>query len=122
MKQKYSVEAKEGYIHLETRGTLDIADLEAPANAALEAAKKHKIDKLLDDIREVDASELSIHMQAKSMGIIWKLRSFKKVAVIMKSSRIQSLFLSSVSALNLNATSQFKGFDNIPDAVTWLQE
>lgn len=122
MKQKYSVDAKEGYIYLETRGALDIADLEAPVNAALAAAKKHNIDKLLDDIREIDASGLSVHMQAKSMGIIWKLRSFKKVAIIMKGSRIQSLFLSSLSALNLNATSQFKGFDNVPDAVTWLQE
>ncbi len=122
MKQKYSVNAKEGYIHLETRGTLDFTDLEAPVNAALTAAQKYKVDKLLDDIREVDASGLSVHMQAKAMGVIWKLRRFKKVAIIIKGSRIQSLFLSSLSALNLNTASQFKGFDNIPDAVAWLQQ
>jgi len=118
--QQFSVKAADGYIHLKTWGALDEAQLDAPANAALALAKEKNIDKLLDDIREVDTSAVSIPMQAKSMGILWKLRAFKKVAIVMGESRVRTLFFSTLDALHLDREIKFKGFDSLDEAVAWL--
>ena len=118
--QQFSVEATDDYIHLKTWGALDESQLDAPANAALALAKEKHFDKLLDDIREVDTSNVSIPIQAKSMGILWKLRAFKKVAIVMGESRVRTLFFSTLDALHLDRETKFKGFDNIDEAIAWL--
>lgn len=120
--QKFTVEARKDYIHLETRGKLDYEHLDAPVNSALALAKEKGIDKLLDDIRKIDSSGVSISMQSKAMGIMWKLRSFKKVAIVLEGSRLQTMFFSTARALHLPLESHFKGFDNIDDAIAWLHE
>ena len=99
-----------------------MADLDASANAALPLGKELHIEKLLDDIRDIDSTEVSIHMQAKAMGIIWKLSTFKKVAIVYKGSRIQGLFFATLQVLHLHGDSRIKGFDNTPDAIAWLRE
>lgn len=120
--QRFSVQVVDNYIHLKTWGALNGQDLDAPANAALALAQKEHIDKLLDDIREIDTSGVSIPIQAKAMGIIWKLRAFKKVAIVLKGSRIRSLFFSTLDVLHLNIDAKFKGFEDEQEAIAWLQK
>jgi hypothetical protein len=120
--QQYSVEILDDYVHLRTWGPLDVNNLDAPANAALTLAKERNIEKLLDDIREVDSTNVSIPIQAKAMGILWKLRTFKKVAVVMSNSRLRDIFFSTLDAINLERDVKFKGFDDTPEAVKWLEE
>lgn len=119
---RFKVTAKNGYVLLETWGELKEEDLDAPANAALALAEEKHIDKLLDDIRNVDSSHISMTVQAKGVGILWKLRKFKKVAIIFKGEEIGWLFLSTLSAMHLNLNGKFKGFDNEPEAIQWLKE
>ncbi|HEX7963101.1 MAG TPA: STAS/SEC14 domain-containing protein [Candidatus Saccharimonadales bacterium] len=120
--QQFSVKAEDGYIHLKTWGPLDENRLDEPADAALALAKEKHIDKLVDDIREIDSSALSIPMQAKAMGILWKLRSFQKVAIVMGQSRVRTLFFSTVDTLHLDRESKFKGFDSLEEAIAWLHD
>jgi hypothetical protein len=119
--QQFSTEVKDDYILLKTWGAPDMNNLDAPVNAALALAKEKNISKLLDDIRGVDTSAVSIPMQAKAMGIIWKLRSFKKVAMVMDTGRVTTLFFSTLNALNLEHGFQFKSFHDEAEAVEWLE-
>ncbi len=118
--KQYSVAAKGDYIHLITRGVLDIKNLDAPANAALELGKKNNITKLLDDIRYVDKSFVSIPIQAKGVGILWKLRAFDKVAILFQDQDLEKMFFSTLEAIHING--KFRGFYDEAEAVAWLQE
>lgn len=116
----FSVESRDDFIHLITWGHLELETLDQPVNAALNLGKEKKIDKLLDDIRNVDASHVSVHIQAKAAGLMWKLKQFKKVAIVFKGQEMSWLFFSTLEALHLNST--FKGFDNEVEAIAWLKE
>lgn len=120
--QQFSLNVSGDYVHLKTWGPLIMDDLEAPARAALMLAQERRIDKLLDDIRDVDTSDVSMRLQAKAMGILWKLRTFKKVAIILQGSRIKNLFFSTLDVLHLSGGSTFKGFESEAEAIAWLQE
>jgi len=119
-KSQFSVEARDNYVYLVTRGPLDVENLDAPANAAIALAKKKKLDKLLDDIRYVDSSGASIAVQTKGFGVLWKLRDFKKVAIVFEGKRMEKLFFSTLGAMHL--TSKFNGFGNEADAIAWLKD
>jgi hypothetical protein len=119
--QHFSVKAEDGYIHLKTWGALDEERLDEPANAALALAKEKNIYKLVDDIREVDTSGVSIPMQAKSMGILWKLRAFEKVAIVTSQSRILTMFFSTLDAIHLERDTKFKGFETPEAAIAWVR-
>jgi hypothetical protein len=121
-KGQFSVEIVDDYVHLKTWGALDVDNLDAPANAALALAKEHNIDKLIDDIRDIDTTGVSIPIQTKSMGILWKLRAFRKVAIVLEGSRMQTLFFSTIDVLHLNREAKFKGFEDTAEAVEWLKE
>lgn len=118
--KKYSVEVRDNYIHLQTWGSLELETLDQPVNAAITLAKEKNIDLILDDIRNIESEHVSVHVQAKAAGILWKLKSFRKVAIIFKTQEIGWLFFSTLEALHLNST--FKGFDNEAEAIAWLQE
>lgn len=118
--KNYSVELRDNYVHLMTWGTLELESLDQPVNAAINLAKEKKVDLILDDIREIDSDHVSVHIQAKAAGILWKLKTFRKVAIIFKTQEIGWLFFSTLEALHLNNT--FKGFDNEAEAIAWLQE
>lgn len=120
-KQQFSVKVVNDYIHLKTWGALDTNNLDTPANAALTLAKERGITKLLDDIRDIDTSAVSIPIQVKAMGILWKLRTFDKVAIVLKGSRIRELFFETIENLHLNIDAKFKGFDDEDEAVAWLR-
>lgn len=119
--QQFSVEVINDYVRLKTWGGLDINNLDAPVNAALALAVEKHIEKLLDDIRDIDSSGVSMSIQTKSMGILWKLRTFKKVAIIIKGSRVKSLFFAALDVLNLDRVSKFKGFEDETEAIEWLE-
>lgn len=119
-KSQFSVSTRGDYVYLVTRGELDIDNLEAPADAALALAKSAHLDKLLDDIRYVDSSGVNIPIQSKGFGVIWKLRKFRKVAIVFKQEEFGRLFLSTLQAMHI--TSKFHGFDNEVDAIAWLEE
>lgn len=120
--KKFKAEIKDDYILLETWGELTMDDLDAPANAALALAEEHKIDKLLDDIRNIDPTPVSVPIQAKGVEVLWKLRKFRKVALVFKGEEIGWLFLSTLDAMHLNLTEKFKGFTNEVEAINWLRE
>lgn len=118
--KRFSVTVPGDYIYLKTWGKLDMDDLEEPADTAIKLGKENKIDRLLDDIREIDTTNVSIPIQTKAVGIIWKLRAFKKVAVVYKNQEIGRLFFASLEALHLS--SKFRGFDDETQAIAWLHE
>lgn len=118
--RNFSVRLEKDYVRLVTWGRLYIEDVEKPAEAALALAQKKGVDKLLDNIQDVDFSGASVHVQAKGMGVLWKLRSFRKVAIVYKGDEPGYLFFSSLQVLHLNRGSKFQGFDNEADAIAWL--
>jgi hypothetical protein len=120
--RNFSVVVENDVVRLKTWGELNLDDLEAPADAALKLAQDQKLKKLFDDIREVDDSDASIYIQAKAMGILWKLRSFDKVAILMQSSTLSTMFFSTLQALHLNGDSRFRGFESEAEALAWLHE
>ncbi|HSX34847.1 MAG TPA: STAS/SEC14 domain-containing protein [Candidatus Saccharimonadales bacterium] len=120
--KRFSVVIDGDIVRLKTWGELNLEDLDAPVNAALKQAQTHHIVKLLDDIREVDDTGTSIYIQAKAMGILWKLRTFDKVAILMQSSTLSTMFFSTLQALHLNGDSRFMGFENEAEALAWLHE
>ncbi len=117
---QFTVERRGSYIHLVTRGKLEIDSLDAPANAAIALAQKEKVDKLLDDIRFIDSTGASITVQSKGFGILWKLRTFKKVAIVFKHDEIGRLFFSTLQAMHIS--SKFNGFKDEAEAVAWLEQ
>ncbi len=121
-KDKFKVSVQGDYILLETWGELEIEDLPAPADAALALSEETHIDKLLDDIRGVDQAPVSVPVQAKGVSVLWKLRKFRKVAIVFSGKEIGWLFLSTLQAMHLNLDSKFKGFDNEAEAINWLKE
>ncbi|MDZ7744451.1 MAG: STAS/SEC14 domain-containing protein [Candidatus Saccharibacteria bacterium] len=116
----YSVEHKGDYIHLKTWGRLHLEDLSEPAETALKLAKKEKAKMLIDDIREVHSPFVDLQVQAKGVSVLWKLKEFHKVAIVFNEGELEKLFFSSLEALRLGGN--FKGFDNVDDAVAWLKE
>ena len=118
--QHFSLEKRDNYIHLRTWGQLDESQLDAPAQAAIKLAKEEKVDLLLDDIRDVDTTGVSIPIQAKGMGVLWELRKFKKVAIVLGNSPLKNIFFSTVEALHLTHGTQFKGFESEVEAIEWL--
>ncbi|MDB5181666.1 MAG: hypothetical protein JWP13_429 [Candidatus Saccharibacteria bacterium] len=120
-KPNFSVTLADDFVHLNTWGSLHVEDVEKPVEAALKLAKDHKVDKLLDNIQEVDFSGASIPVQAKGMGVLWRLRNFRKVAVVFRGKEPGFLFFSSLQVLHLNLGSKFQGFDNEADAIAWLK-
>lgn len=117
----FSLTTKKDYIYLKTRGGLDEDNVTAPTDAAIALAKEKNIRKLLDNIQEVDFSTASLSVQAKGMGVLWRLRYFKKVAIVLKGEEAAFLFFSSIQELQLGLGHRFQGFDNEADAVRWLQ-
>lgn len=118
--ERFSAKVVGDYIHLKTWGELKTDDLDAPVTHAIALAKKHNITKILDDIREVDSRAVSLPVQMKGAGILWKLRTFKKVAIIFKDEELGYLFFSMLQSLHLSGN--FKGFNNEAEAQKWLQE
>jgi hypothetical protein len=120
--QRFSLVVVDDHIELKTWGQLDVDDLDAPANAALVMAQTKHIDKLLDDIRQVDTAGATIPVQVKAMGILWTLRSFKKVAILFEGTTTRTLFFSTLKELHLNLNPKFRGFDDEAEALAWLNE
>ena len=120
--QQFSLEVVDDYIHMKTWGRLNLDDVDVPAKAALELAHKKKIKKLLDNISEVDSSGTNIAIQAKGVGVLWKLREFDKVAIVFSESHLQKLFFSTLEAIHLEHEVKFNGFDNEAEAIAWLKK
>lgn len=92
--------------------------LERPPEAALEAMREHNIDRLLDDIRETDMTGVPIEAQAKGVGLMWKLKAFRKIAVLYKGQETEKLFFGTLEVTHLDA--KFKGFEDEAEAIAWL--
>jgi hypothetical protein len=117
---RFTVANKGTYIHLKTWGKLDLDDLDAPVNSAIALAKEHRVERILDDIRDIDSSNVSLYIQTKAASIMWKLRKFKKVAIVFKGREVGFLFFSMLQNLHLNAN--FKGFEDEAAAIAWIKE
>lgn len=120
--RQFSAEVVGDYIHLKTWGKLAEHNLEAPAVAALALAKERGVNKLLDDIRDIDTTAVSIAIQARGVGVLWKLRTFDKVAIVLRGNRIRSLFFATINTLHLDSDAKFRGFDDEQQAIAWLAE
>jgi len=121
-KPGFKVSARKNFVHLEVWGPLEARTLDAPANAAIALAEQEGLDKLLDDIRNIDPGAVPVRIQAKGMSILWSLRKFRKVAIVFQGEEIGWLFLSSLQAIHLNLSSKFRGFDDIDKATAWLEQ
>jgi hypothetical protein len=120
--QGFKVRVQDDFVHLETWGKLHSDGLDEPAKAAIALAQQAHLTKLLDNIQNVEPESASVMVQAKGMGVLWKLKVFDKVAIVFKGQEMGWLFLSSMQALHLNMSAKFKGFDNETEAIIWLQE
>lgn len=121
-KATFSVSVVDDYIRLDTWGVLEVDQVSDPVDAALALAEVSGIYKLLDNIQKVDFTTASLHVQAKGMGVLWKLRKFKRVAIIFSGEEPGYLFYSSLRELRLDVGSKFQGFENEIDALRWLRE
>jgi len=118
MADNFSVENHGDYIYLRTWGHLENENLEKPADTALEMGKKTGITKLLDNIQEVD-STVSLPVQLEGVKVLWKLRAFKKIAIVIKDNELGHIFFSSLAALHLSEA--FRGFTDEAEAIAWLK-
>lgn len=118
--KKFSIKEANGYVHLKTWGELKTEDLNEPVDSAIALAQEKKITKLLDDIREVDSSRVSIPVQAKGLSMLWKLQHFKKVAIILNSEELSWMLTSSLDAMHIEFSSRIKAFKDEPSAIAWL--
>jgi len=117
---QFKVENRGDYIYLKTWGDMQLDGLEKPAEAAIALAQEGKLDRLLDNIQDVEAA-VSFQVQLKGVRILWKLRAFKKVAVVLKQNELGGIFFSSLSALKMNGGA-FRGFADETEAVAWLRD
>ena len=117
--QSFDMAVDGDIIHLITRGHPTTDNVFEPVDAALALADKKRVDKLLDDIRGVDSAWVDLPVQTKAMGVIWKLRRFKKVAIVLKKeSELNQLLMGALTALKI--TSKIKSFDSEDTARAWL--
>jgi hypothetical protein len=120
--QGYKVSVEDDFIHLETWGVPTEKNVAEPVSAAIELAEDEKITKLLDDIRLVNADAISLLVQAKGVGVLWKLRRFKKVAIIISSAEMTWIFTSSLQELGLNLGGwNIRHFSDVGPAKAWLK-
>lgn len=121
VEQSFDVAVNGGIVHLVTRGRPTTDNVYEPVDAALAIADAKRADRLLDDIRDVDSSWVDLPVQTKAMGVIWKLRRFNKVAIVLKKeSELRQLLMGALTALKI--ASKIKAFDNEDAARAWLQE
>jgi hypothetical protein len=118
----FSMEITDDYIRSTVCGSLDLATIEQPFDAMMALAEEKHITKVLDDVRELDSSNLGIKVQSKAMGLLWKMRVFDKVAFLSKPNRLQNMLQSTMETMRLNITTKFKGFTDEAEAIAWLQE
>lgn len=119
--QGYDVGVEDDFIHLRTWGVPDEKNVADPVNAAIELAEKHHVTKLLDDIRGVNADAISLMVQAKGVGVLWKLRRFKRVAIVVSSQEMTWLLTSSLQELGLSLGGwNIKHFRDVDSAREWL--
>jgi SpoIIAA-like len=118
-KNQFSIAVEDGYLRLKTWGELDTEGLDAPVNAALDLSREKGITKLLDDVREVDAANVSISVQTKGVGIMWRLRQFDKVAILFGSQRLSGIFFQLLDTVHLNV--KIRGFYDEAEAIAWLK-
>lgn len=117
--QSFNVTVDGDIIHLVTSGRPTTDNVFEPVDAALELANEKHISKLLDDIRGVDSSWVDLPVQTKAMGVIWKLRRFKKVAIVLKKeSELNQLLMGALTALKI--ASKIKSFESEDAARAWL--
>lgn len=119
MKNQFEVKNRSEYIYLRTWGNLESDGLETPAEAALAISRETGINKLLDNIQEVNPT-VKLSVQLKGVKVLWKLRAFKKIAVVVKENELGTMFFSSISVLHLS-DAVFRGFTTEEDAIAWLK-
>jgi hypothetical protein len=119
--QGFNIHRTDGYIHLETWGVPTVENVAEPVSAALDMANREHVDKLLDDIRKVDANGISLFVQAKGVNVLWKLKQFKKVAIVLAGEEMNWMLESSLEALAITGLGNIKGFSDIESADAWLR-
>lgn len=119
--QGYNVRAQDDYVHLETWGVPNEKNVSEPVAAAIKLADQKNVSKLLDDIRGVNGDAISLMVQAKGVGVLWKLRHFKKVAIVVSSEEMTWILTSSLQELGLSLGGwNIKHFDDVDAAKQWL--
>lgn len=120
--QGFNIQVKDDYVHLETWGIPTEKNVAEPVTAAIELADKEHLTKLLDDIRKVNADTISLMVQAKGVGVLWKLRRFKKVAIVISSDEMTWMLTSSLQELGLSIGGwNIRHFNDLNSAKTWLK-
>lgn len=118
--KQYEIDLKANYIYLKFKGKLSVDDLKGSTEEILQLAEKHDVHCLLDNIREIDTSSINMGLQSQAIANLWKLRSFKKIALVFSNQEVGYLVLSTLETLHLPL--KCRAFDNEPDAIAWINE
>ncbi|HJQ08163.1 MAG TPA: STAS/SEC14 domain-containing protein [Candidatus Saccharimonadales bacterium] len=118
--KQYSIEVIADRIKLRLWGPINVTDLKESTTAIVEIAQEHGITKFLDDIRDLDVSSVTIGLQTEAIGLLWKLRNFKKIAILYGDSEIGRLV--HVTLETVPFSSKCRAFDNETEAIAWLDE
>ncbi|HET8671029.1 MAG TPA: STAS/SEC14 domain-containing protein [Candidatus Saccharimonadales bacterium] len=116
----YEVDLRGDHIYLRLIGQINGHDLHQSTEDVLKVAKRVKVYKLIDDIRELDRSSVTIGLQTEAIGLLWKLRVFQKIALVYKDDEIGRLVAATLQTIHF--TSRARAFDNEIEALAWLQE
>ncbi|HJQ08221.1 MAG TPA: STAS/SEC14 domain-containing protein [Candidatus Saccharimonadales bacterium] len=117
-KKLFRVSAQDGYILSRLWGDAGSEEFEESADEVLALRKQKHIDRLLCDIRELNPVEEGIKEQARSIGTLWKMRDFKKIAFLLEPHLTESM----AAALAVShLTNRCQVFEDEAEAAAWLK-
>jgi stage II sporulation SpoAA-like protein len=116
----YKITQHPDYINLAFQGVVNIDDLHDSTDDIVRIAQQQDVYKLLDDIRELDRSSVTIQLQTESIGLLWHLKIFKRIALVYKDGEIGRLVKTTLETVPF--LSKCRAFDNEAEAIAWLQQ
>ena len=114
------VEARPNYVLLKFKGKIEAGDLNESTQAVVDHAKAADTYKMLEDIRKLDRTSVTMQLQAEAIGQLWKLRIFKKIAYLCNEDETGRLV--HVTLETIPFMTKCRAFYNESEAIAWLDE
>lgn len=116
----YDITMRGDHIYLKFEGHINNADLHKSTEEVVALSKREHVFKLLDDIRDLDLSSVTIGLQTEAIGLLWHLRKFKKIALLYENQEIGRLVATTLQTVHL--ADRCRTFEKEAEAIAWLQE
>lgn len=116
----FEVETRPNYVYLKFNGKIETGDLSASTKAAVDQAKAADAYKMLEDIRKLDRSSVTMQLQTEAIGQLWKLRVFKKIAYLCNEDETGRLV--HVTLETVKFMTKCRAFYDESEAIAWLEE